>query len=126
MTAHDKACIALAIGLAGAAPTIWSHVLEETECAEAGDFIRNAALSRDNGYLEEAFVAKMEDDIVAIQAFPPAARWVVQDDADAAMLIGAVKEVFRNPLSAEEHRSRFVAACRGTVGDAGRDGTASR
>lgn len=126
MTAHDKACVALAIGLAGAATMTWAHVLEDTECVEAGDFIRNAALSRDNGYLEEAFVAKMEDDIVAIQAFPPAARWVVQDAADAAMLIGAVKEVFRNPASADEHRERFLLSCRGNLGDADRADTAAR
>jgi len=94
-----------------------AHILRDDECVEASDFIRNAALSRDNGYSEERFVAHMEDDIVTIQAFPKESRWVVQDDDDAAMLIGAVREVFRNPLDAEEHRSRFLLTCRANDGE---------
>ena len=117
MTAADTACVVFALGLAAAAPAPQAHVLEDTECVEASDFIRNAALSRDGGYLEEAFVARVEDDIAAIQAFPPKSRWVVQDDDDAVMLVGALKEVFRNPLPAEEHQNRFLTMCRADYGE---------
>ena len=89
-----------------------AHALEDTECVEASDFIRNAALSRDNGFLEETFVERMRDDIAAIQSFPPQMRWVVQDDADAAMLIGAVQEAFRSSRSADDLRRQFLDSCR--------------
>jgi len=117
MTAAGRACFLCALGLAAAASAPRAHVLEDTECVEASDFIRNAALSRDGGYLEENFLARIEDDIAAIQAFPPQSRWVVQDEDDAVMLIGAVKEVFRHPLPAEEHQNRFLLTCRADYGE---------
>ena len=59
-----------------------SHALSEQECSEGGDFIRNAALSRDDGMSGTSFLGKFSDDLVLIKAFPPDLRWFVQDQAD--------------------------------------------
>lgn len=83
----------------------------ENECVEAGDFIRNAALARDNGMAEADFISRIRDDIEIIQAFPPHMRWFVQDEEDAEFLISAATDVFRKPRKAAEHQSDFVKAC---------------
>jgi hypothetical protein len=58
-----------------------------------------------------AFVAKLEEDIQLIQAFPPQLRWFVQDDEDALFLLGATTRVFDLPRKAEVHRGEFLVAC---------------
>ena len=47
-----------------------AHELSKDECSEGGDFIRNAAMSRDNGMDGTTFVTKMLADLVAIRSFP--------------------------------------------------------
>ena len=45
--------------------------LSSRECREGGDFIRNAALSRDTGTTREFFVGRLEEDLLTIRAVPP-------------------------------------------------------
>jgi hypothetical protein len=82
-----------------------------TECLEGGDFIRNAALSRDAGASREFFVGRLEDDLVAIRAFPPALRWFVHTPEDEAFLRTEVYEVFDAPAPGELHRDGFLERC---------------
>lgn len=84
---------------------------DASECVEAGDFIKNAALARDSGMAEEDFLSRIRDDIEIIQAFPPHLRWFVQDEEDAAFLIAAAMDVFQKPRLAAEHQRDFVRAC---------------
>ena len=84
---------------------------DPSECAEAGDFIKNAALARDSGMAEADFISRIRDDIEIIQSFPPHMRWFVQDDEDAAFLIAAATDVFQKPRHAIEHQRDFVKAC---------------
>jgi hypothetical protein len=94
-------------GLAAAhAPTI-------NECTEGSDFIRNAAIARDNGMSETGFMEKLRQDIELIQAFPPALRWFVQDDDDASFLVSAAGEVFRQPKTPAIHQENFFKSCVG-------------
>jgi len=81
------------------------------ECREGGDFIRNAALARDAGATREFFVGKLEDDLVAVRAFPPALRWFVHDAADEAFLRAEVYAVFDDPAASERHRDGFLERC---------------
>ena len=81
------------------------------ECREGGDFIRNAALSRDAGATREFFVGRLEDDLVAIRAYPPALRWFVHTPEDEAFLRTEVHEVFDAPAAGELHRDGFVERC---------------
>jgi hypothetical protein len=81
------------------------------ECREAGDFIRNAALSRDAGATRDFFVGRLEDDLVAIRAFPPALRWFVHTPEDEAFLRTEVHEVFDAPAGSEQHRDDFLERC---------------
>jgi hypothetical protein len=53
----------------------------------------------------------MQEDLQAIQAFPPALRWFVQDAADEELLVSAAVRVFDVPRTPEDHRSDFVQAC---------------
>ena len=81
------------------------------ECREGGDFIRNAALSRDAGATREFFVGRLEDDLVAIRAYPPALRWFVHTPEDEAFLRTEVHEVFDAPAAGELHRDGFLERC---------------
>ncbi len=81
------------------------------ECFEASDFIGNAALSRDSGMSPGAFLGRMEDDFVAIRAFPNDLRWFAHDPDDESFLLSEAREVFKHPEPAEAHRRAFLQAC---------------
>ena len=85
------------------------------ECNEGADFIRNAAFSRDNGAKADEFLRRLEDDLVLIQAVPPALRWFVRDEDDEAMLRVAAISVFAEPRGPHDHHREFLAGCRATV-----------
>ena len=88
-----------------------AHPLTLVECNEGGEFIRNAALARDNGMTREFFVDKLNEDLILIQSFPPQLRWFVQDSGDEKLLSDAVFKVFDEPMTAEQHESSFIGAC---------------
>ncbi|HEX5093383.1 MAG TPA: hypothetical protein VFV84_11925 [Burkholderiales bacterium] len=81
------------------------------ECREGGDFIRNAALARDAGATRDFFVGKLEEDFVAVRAFPPGLRWFVHDAADEDFLRAEVYAVFDDPAASERHRDAFLERC---------------
>jgi hypothetical protein len=88
-----------------------AHPLTLAECTEGGEFIRNAALARDNGVTREFFVNKLAEDLILIQSFPPQLRWFVQDANDEKFLSDAVFKVFDEPMKAEQHEASFIGAC---------------
>ena len=107
--------LACAIGLFGLG-ALWvmpamAHSLTPGECREGGEFIRNAALARDNGVTREFFVGKLVEDLTLIQSFPPHLRWFVQDSGDEKLLTEAVYDVFDAPENAEQHQAAFIGAC---------------
>jgi len=81
------------------------------ECAEAAEFIANAAHARDNGVSRAGFLDRMEGDFVAIRGLPPGLRWFVKDQDDERMLLDAAARVFDRPQPAERHRAEFFAVC---------------
>ena len=85
------------------------------ECDEGADFIRNAALSRDNGAKPDEFLRRLEEDLVLIQSVPPALRWFARDEDDEAMLRVAAIGVFSEPRGPHDHHREFLASCRATV-----------
>jgi hypothetical protein len=95
-----------------------AHDISRAECIEGGEFVRNAALSRDAGMPRETFINKMAEDLALIQAFPPALRWFVQDTADEELLTSAIVKVFDEPMRAEEHQLHFVNECVQTMAQA--------
>jgi hypothetical protein len=107
-----KIVLALAGTLAlTAAGSVAAHPLTLEECTEGGEFIRNAALSRDYGISREHFLGRLAEDIAMIQAFPPELRWFVQDETDEHFLRTAATRVFDAPLRPEQHEAAFVAEC---------------
>jgi hypothetical protein len=105
----------LAAGLLVASPSVWPHDYSLDECLEGSDFIRNAALSRDNGLSRAEFIDRMYADIALIQAFPKELRWFVQDEDDAALLLGHAAEVFDEPRAPESHQTTFLRVCVGKI-----------
>ena len=81
------------------------------ECREGGDFIRNAALSRDSGTTRAFFVGRLEDDLQTIRAFPPSLRWFAHDADDEFFLRMEVEAVFDTPDTSERHRAGFMERC---------------
>jgi hypothetical protein len=81
------------------------------ECLEGSDFIANAALARDNGVDRDAFVARLEADMMMIHAFPPELRWFVKDADDERFLHAQVVAVFDAPVAPADHRQAFLRAC---------------
>ena len=86
-----------------------SHPLEE--CREGGDFIRNAALSRDNGISRDFFMSRLADDLVVIRSFPPQLRWFARNEHDEALLTDAAASVFDAPQTPRRHEIEFVDEC---------------
>jgi len=103
--------IFLAILLIQCTGAAFAHRPSVQECREAGEFIRNAALSRDNGLKREAFMDQLRGDLIAIQSHPPDQRWFAQDADDEAFLVAAVEKVFDDPVKSTEHESDMVRAC---------------
>ena len=93
------------------AGSVAAHDLSAVECREGGEFIEHAAMSRDYGLSRDDFLRRMQEDLQAIQAFPPALRWFVQDAADEELLVSAAQRVFDEPRAPEDHRSEFLQAC---------------
>ncbi len=89
--------------------------VSDRDCAEGAGFIENAAHARDNGITRERFVARFDEDLQAIRAFPAALRWFVQDDDDEVLLRTAVLQVFEEPRVPAEHGRRFLSTCRARV-----------
>ena len=108
---HACARIALAVSIVALAPLAAASVPTMADCLEASDFVANAARSRDNGVEREAFVDRMQQDFVAIRAFPPALRWFVKDRDDETFLYAAAADVYDHPQAPEQHRRRFLRAC---------------
>jgi len=99
-----------ALGSACAIPA-FSHELTLAECTEGGEFIRHAALARDNGMTRAFFLGKLEEDLMLIRAFPPELRWFAQDASDEKLLTEAVLQVFDAPLKPEQHEAAFIMNC---------------
>jgi hypothetical protein len=106
----------VAILLALAAGTALAHRPTVRECREAGEFIRNAALSRDAGMPREDFLGRLLGDLVAIRSHPPAMRWFAQDEDDETFLVAAVERVFDVPMKSTEHESEMLGSCLARAG----------
>jgi len=88
-----------------------AHPHSSGECREGGEFIRNAALSRDGGATREFFVGHLEEDLQTIRAFPPSLRWFAHDADDEIFLRAEVEAVFDAPDTSEHHREGFMERC---------------
>jgi len=85
------------------------HPLAERRAG--GDFIRDAALSRDNGISREFFMSRLAGDLEAIRSFPPHLRWFVRNESDEALLTAAAANVFDAPQNPRRHEIEFVDDC---------------
>jgi hypothetical protein len=107
---------ALAAVLGGCSWSAAAHDLTLDECIEGSDFIMHAAMSRDYGISREVFLEHMQNDLKAIQQFPPQLRWFVQDNDDEQLLVEAAQSVFDVPREPTLHQSDFLTVCVQHVG----------
>lgn len=120
-----RSAVAMAIFAAAGtlAPfALHAHALSMNECSEGSDFIRNAALARDDGMPERQFVAQFHADVQALQRLPAELRWFVQDKDDEVFLLSAVQDVFQKPRPAAVHQAQFAVACVRLIEDEPGDG----
>ncbi len=115
MRFRDLCAIGAVCAAAGLPPTASALTVTLEECAEGADFIRNAALSRDNGLRADAFLDRLEGDLLAIRSVPAPLRWFARDADDEALLRVAAISVFARPRAADEHHREFLADCRTVV-----------
>lgn len=88
-----------------------AHPLSKEECSEGSDFIKNAALSRENGMDGMTFMAKTIADLETIRSFPAELRWFAQDRQDEDYLLKAIAEVFEKPQDPQAHQRQFFGQC---------------
>ena len=103
-----KTMLCLSLACAGSAS---AQVLSAADCNEGGDFIHNAALSRDYGIKGENFVDTLEGDLQRIRDMPPPARWFAYSQVEEDLLRNATHGVFLLPRSAALHRDDFITRC---------------
>lgn len=101
----------IALVMTCVAASTGAHELSADECLEGADYIRNAALSRDNGMSESSFMDIFDNDMALISRVPPSLRWFVQDKEDEHFLRSALNEVFRRPQPPQQHAESFAEAC---------------
>ena len=99
-----------ALLLAAATPAIASpHT--SAECREGGEFIRNAAISRDNGLPKDAFLNHLIADLSMIRGLPEELRWFARDEADESLLVRHAERVYGYRMSAKDNEEAFLAEC---------------
>ena len=101
--------------------TVHAHDLSIDECTQGGDFIRNAALSRDYGISRDDFIGRMHGDFQAIRAFPPELRWFAQDETDERFLLAHAERVFDEPGVPQSHENDFLQACFDRIAEQARE-----
>lgn len=87
------------------------------ECREGADFIRNAALSRDNGQSRETFLDRLAGDLSAIRGLPLKLRWFARDRADEQLLTRHAERVFDQPAAPAAHAQGFLLECNRQLGE---------
>ena len=100
----------IATALALASPVFASrHTVRE--CREGADFIKNAAMSRNNGQPRDAFLERLNGDLAMIRGMPIGVRWFARDKADEALLIKHAERVYDAPSTPEVHQEEFLGEC---------------
>lgn len=106
----------MALALAGGNAAAETIEVDADECREAAQFIGNAALSRQNGMSKQAFVGRLDDDLMLLSAMPPERRWFAHGDAEARFLREAVLDVFDAPRAPRDHAQHFLVSCLKSAG----------
>lgn len=98
-------------------PRVHAHDRTNDECREASDMVMHFAEARDAGSVDKAEAMRQYDaSVVAVSAYPPKARWFVEDDDDVALLRDAVLDVFDHPeKTPRAAKSEFTGRCRGSI-----------
>ncbi len=99
-----------ALLLATAGPAIASRHTA-AECREGGEFIRNAALSRDNGLPRDAFLNHLIADLSMIRGLPESVRWFARDEADESLLVRHAERVYDYRRPPKDNEAAFLAEC---------------
>lgn len=83
----------------------------EQECREASDFIKHAAMSRDNGYSQKKLVQRFDDDVLILSGMDPQKRWFIRSPGATRFLRAALVEAFEAPRQPKDQAARFFKSC---------------
>ena len=103
--------------VAMASPPAFAGAHTPAECREGADFIRNAAMARDNGHSRASFIDRLVGDLAAIRSLPLKLRWFARDRADEQLLIRHAERVFDQPATPDRHGRGFLLECNRSLGD---------
>lgn len=81
------------------------------ECQEGSDFIKNAALSRDNGYTQKKIVGRFDEDVMVLSGMDPEKRWFVRSPEAIKFLRQALTDVFTQKGKARDQAAAFLKSC---------------
>ena len=104
------AALARCFGLSGVASAS-DFLPTERECREGSDFIRNAALSRDNGYSREFLVRRFDGDVLVLRGMDPQKRWFVRSSGAIQFLRQALIDVFVVKRKPGDQAGLFLRSC---------------
>ena len=111
------ASLVLLLLAALASPPALAGAHTPSECREGADFIRNAAMARDNGQSRASFIDRLVGDLAAIRGLPLTLRWFARDRADEQLLIRHTERVFAQPGEPDTHGRGFLLECNRNLGD---------
>ena len=111
------AFLVLLLLVAMASPPALAGAHTPAECREGADFIRNAAMARDNGHSRASFIDRLVGDLAAIRSLPLKLRWFARDRADERLLIRHAERVFAQPATPDQHGRGFLLECNRKLGD---------
>ena len=83
----------------------------QQECREASDFIKHAAMSRDNGYSQKKLVQRFDDDVLILSGMDPQKRWFIRSPGATRFLRAALVETFEAPRQPKDQAARFLQSC---------------
>lgn len=83
----------------------------ERECHEGSDFIKNAALSRANGYSKEFLIGRFDDDMTVLSGMHPEKRWFVRSQGATRFLRQSLLNVFAVKRKPQDQADIFFRSC---------------
>ncbi len=83
----------------------------ERECHEASDFIKNAVLSRANGYSKVFLLGRFDDDMTVLSGMHPEKRWFVRSQGAMQFLRQALIDAIAAKRKPRDQADIFLRSC---------------
>ena len=102
--------LALVVGLSSTASAN-GFLPTEQECREGSDFIKNAVLSRANGYSKAFLLGRFDDDMTVLSGMHPEKRWFVRSQGAMQFLRQALIDAIAAKRKPRDQADIFLRSC---------------